>query len=94
VKAVVEIDADDPVFAGHYPGFPILPGVCLVEYVRLLDGRPLVAIESCRFLAPVFPGDELAIECHWPSPGLCRATVATGRGVAARIRLRFTGERP
>ena len=34
-RAQVTVDPAEPVLAGHYPGFPIFPGVCLVEQVRL-----------------------------------------------------------
>jgi 3-hydroxyacyl-[acyl-carrier-protein] dehydratase len=62
---------EEPGLAGHFPGYPILPGVLLVEHVAqtacLLIGPlaaesagrlPLLAkIEACSFHASVFPGD-------------------------------------
>ena len=33
-RAEVRIAASEPVFAGHYPDFPIFPGVCVVECVH------------------------------------------------------------
>ena len=33
-RAEVRIDPSEPVFAGHYPDFPIFPGVCVVECVH------------------------------------------------------------
>lgn len=104
-RARVVVDPSERVFAGHYPGWPILPGVCLVEYVRLtalagLRGTgdwTLTAIESSRFLRPVRPGDELAVECAWSGDGAvrwCSATVAVDGGTAARVRLRFDAAPP
>jgi 3-hydroxymyristoyl/3-hydroxydecanoyl-(acyl carrier protein) dehydratase len=62
---------DEPVLVGHFPGFPIFPGVCLLECAYrtaaiALTRRPdatddttLVEVESVRFLRPVFPGDRV-----------------------------------
>jgi 3-hydroxyacyl-[acyl-carrier-protein] dehydratase len=70
----MEIDHSEPVLKGHFPGFPIFPGVCLIEcahqtaLVALAErGEPdaeprLAAFESVRFLSPVYPGDRILVE--------------------------------
>lgn len=100
----VPIGAQEPVFPGHYPGFPIFPGVCVIECVHLsgleapppgVAGLELAAVETARFLSPVFPDDELDVRLRWSGGSgawTCAAEVATDRGPAARVRLRFTGE--
>jgi 3-hydroxyacyl-[acyl-carrier-protein] dehydratase len=102
--ATVRIADDEPVLAGHYPQFPILPGVCVVECVhrgaRLTApaqaGRlALAAMESVRLLAPVFPGDTLTIALDWRGEGLswwCTGRAGTDRGDAAVVRLRYHAE--
>ncbi|WP_053170866.1 hypothetical protein [Streptomyces sp. SBT349] len=97
----VVIDEREPVFPGHYPGLPIFPGVCVIECVHLscLAATPpgagrqaLEAVESARFLSPVFPGDRLDIDLVWSGePPALRSTarVRTARGEAARVRVRF-----
>jgi 3-hydroxyacyl-[acyl-carrier-protein] dehydratase len=35
-KAEIELDPGHPVFEGHFPGNPILPGVCTVQIIREL----------------------------------------------------------
>ncbi|MQS09020.1 3-hydroxyacyl-ACP dehydratase FabZ family protein [Streptomyces alkaliphilus] len=102
----VTITGDEPVFAGHYPDFPIFPGVCVMECVRRAaeavmppgaEGARLAAVESCRFLTAVHPGDELGIELSWSPRGedwRCAARVETERGRAASIRLSYRREDP
>jgi 3-hydroxyacyl-[acyl-carrier-protein] dehydratase len=103
-RAEVHVDAGDPVFAGHYPGFPVLPGVYLIEFVdqavRLcLDGTPvtLTAVERCRFLRPVYGGDRLDIDVTLTRlDGELRsaASMRTADGAVADIRLRHQMEVP
>ncbi|MFI9599859.1 MULTISPECIES: 3-hydroxyacyl-ACP dehydratase FabZ family protein [Streptomyces] len=103
--ATVVIDGAEPVFAGHYPDFPIFPGVCVVECVLRgalavaeRSGMPeprLLAVESTRFLGAVYPGDLLTVqlELRDHEGGVrCRATARTERGDAASVRLRLSGE--
>ncbi|MEU6479398.1 hypothetical protein ABZ858_21395 [Streptomyces sp. NPDC047017] len=102
VTARVAVGAQERVFPGHYPGFPIFPGVCVVEHVHLsaLAAPPepglrlsLAAIESTRFLSPVFPGDELEVELAWErrdGQWRCKGVARTARGRAAAVRLRFS----
>jgi 3-hydroxyacyl-[acyl-carrier-protein] dehydratase len=102
-STVCHITEDEPVFEGHYPDFPIFPGVCVVECVRASADTTapsghlrLSAVESMRFSGPVFPGDELAVELKWRSSGLdwlCTAVASTTRGRAASVRLRYQNER-
>ncbi|MER7166280.1 hypothetical protein [Micromonospora sp. NPDC000207] len=66
IVARVRPDRDDPAFAGHYPGFPLLPGVYLFDYVHrtVLAADPelvLTELVSCRFLRTVDLDDELTV---------------------------------
>lgn len=105
ITARISVAADEQVFRGHYPGFPIFPGVCLVECVHHAartgapaPGRPvLAAVESVRFLSPVFPDDEVTVELTWKlKSGAWKAyaAVSTARGKSAQIRLRYEFEAP
>ena len=55
------LDAAASLFQGHYPGFPIVPGVLLVEFSALEASKTIgsnwhwVGVRSCRFQAPVRP---------------------------------------
>ena len=61
IEATVRLDAAHPVFAGHFPGRPILPGVIAVRIALAIAQRSLgkgVALRNARsikFLAPVDP---------------------------------------
>src|SRR5271163_961401 len=72
--AVKLVDPADPIFAGHFPAKPILPGVLLIEAVAQTAGMMLGAgqtgggvallgaVNRFKFLKAVTPGQELRIE--------------------------------
>ncbi|MFG3700678.1 hypothetical protein ACGF5C_22570 [Micromonospora sp. NPDC047620] len=93
IVARVRPDRDDPVFAGHYPGFPLLPGVHIVEYVHrtVLAATPaavLAELVSCRFLHTVDLDDELVVAVRYDG-GLRRGTVTVSGVPAAEVVLRY-----
>lgn len=75
--AVKFVDPADPIFAGHFPAKPILPGVLLIEAVAQTAGvmlgagaaqvaaegvALLAAVSRFKFLKTVIPGKHLRIE--------------------------------
>ena len=78
IKTEKQIQADEPFFAGHFPGRPIMPGVLICEAVfqssSILmskraeapsnDGRiPLITrIENVKLKRVVLPGDLMKVE--------------------------------
>ncbi len=76
VVAIKNVTANEPFLAGHFPGFPIMPGVLIVEAMAQAGGALLLTevsdsgdklmvfagIERARFRRPVLPGDQLRIE--------------------------------
>jgi len=70
LHAQFTVAPDHPVFAGHYPRFPLLPGVYLIEAaLQLLEARglgdhtparALAAIRDLRLFAAILPGMAVA----------------------------------
>jgi 3-hydroxyacyl-[acyl-carrier-protein] dehydratase len=90
VRKTVLVDPADPVFAGHYPGCPVLPGLYLLDHVdqAVAAGR-IVQLDRAKFLRPVRPGDELRINATLSADGTCVATVHTKSGQVAEFRLTY-----
>lgn len=81
-------EAAHPVFDGHFPCAPILPGVAHValalEVLEREGGAPAFAIRRARFLRPMAPGEDIEITVVVESAGVARFELATSRGVASR----------
>ncbi len=57
----LEIPANHPVFAGHFPGHPLLPGSLLLDLILAAYGAPVAGVTSVKFHRPVLPGDALVL---------------------------------
>jgi predicted hotdog family 3-hydroxylacyl-ACP dehydratase len=60
----VQIPGGSPLFLGHFPGHPILPGIAHLAVVEYALGAPLAAVRSLKLRRPVAPGEilELALK--------------------------------
>ncbi|MGI5852256.1 MAG: 3-hydroxyacyl-ACP dehydratase FabZ [Clostridiales bacterium] len=74
-KGIKNVTMNEPFFAGHFPGTPIMPGVLIVEAMAQLGAMVVLSlpenkgklaffagIDSMRFRRQVVPGDQLFME--------------------------------
>ena len=80
VRAVKNVTINEPFFQGHFPAYPVMPGVLVIEAMAQVaglltmlsdvarrDGTQLVlfaGIDEARFKRQVVPGDTLLLEAH------------------------------
>jgi 3-hydroxymyristoyl/3-hydroxydecanoyl-(acyl carrier protein) dehydratase len=75
-KLTLQVAADHPVGAGHFPGNPIIPGALLLaEVLRLIARAEDMHLESCnvksaKFQHPARPGDSVEIEYSCSAAGV------------------------
>lgn len=90
LRAVKNVTVNEPFFEGHFPAYPVMPGVLVIEAMAQVaglltmlsdvarrDGSQLVlfaGIDQARFKRQVFPGDTLMLEAQ-----LERAVRGVGR---------------
>jgi 3-hydroxyacyl-[acyl-carrier-protein] dehydratase len=75
-RTLKNVSNNEPFFAGHFPGNPVMPGVLIIEalaqsaaILALAEMKSesqrlfmLTGVEKARFRRPVIPGDQLDME--------------------------------
>ncbi len=71
---IKNVTINEPFFQGHFPGYPVMPGVLIVEAIAQVagilafksgakgDSVYFMSIEKAKFRKPVVPGDQLRLE--------------------------------
>jgi 3-hydroxyacyl-[acyl-carrier-protein] dehydratase len=77
IVGLKNVSINEPYFQGHFPGFPLMPGVYILEALAQVGGILMIksldlevgkyavvfaGIDDARFKKPVYPGDQLILE--------------------------------
>jgi 3-hydroxyacyl-[acyl-carrier-protein] dehydratase len=85
---IKNVTANEEFFNGHFPNYPVMPGVLIVEALAQVGAVAMLkkeenrgrlaffaGIDNCRFKKQVTPGDQLRLEVE-----IIRAKGAIGKG--------------
>jgi 3-hydroxyacyl-[acyl-carrier-protein] dehydratase len=89
---IKNVSANEEFFNGHFPDYPVMPGVLIVEALAQVGAVAMLkqeenrgrlafftGIDNCRFKKQVKPGDQLRLEVEMIK---VRGSIGKGKGVA------------
>ena len=95
IKAIKNVTVNEPFFQGHFPDYPVMPGVLIIEALaqvsvilvyktlnRMPDGKSHIffaGIDEARFRRQVLPGDQLTARIDGEAAGPRRRQVRRSR---------------
>ena len=92
VVGLKNVSANEPFFEGHFPEYPVMPGVLILEAlaqvgaIAVLDMEEnkgkigfLAGVDKCRFKREVKPGDQLELEVEIIR---MKGPIGKGKGIA------------
>ena len=97
--ATIRLLPESPVYQGHFPGYPITPGVCLVEIalelIAEMAGQAghdekvrLVGAKNIKFTSPVIPAEGMELRFNLGGEGSERTVeILSGETLCAKMSL-------
>lgn len=94
IVGLKNVSVNEPVFQGHFPSFPLMPGVYMLEAMAQVGGILMIkslgleigkyavvfaGVDEARFKRPVYPGDQLIMELETIS---LKKTISKMKGIA------------
>jgi 3-hydroxyacyl-[acyl-carrier-protein] dehydratase len=89
---IKNVTANEEFFNGHFPDYPVMPGVLIIEALAQVGAVAMLikdenrgrlaffaGIDNCRFKRQVRPGDQLKLEVEMTR---VRATFGKGKAIA------------
>ncbi len=89
---IKNVSGNEPYFQGHFPGYPVMPGVLIIEALAQVGAVAILmmpeskgklalfaGIDGARFRRQVIPGDQLRLEVEIIK---IRGPIGKGKGVA------------
>ncbi|MGJ9384765.1 3-hydroxyacyl-[acyl-carrier-protein] dehydratase FabZ [Salipaludibacillus neizhouensis] len=90
---IKNVSANEEYFNGHFPDFPVMPGVLIIEALAQVGAVAMLkkeenrgklaffaGIDGCRFKGQVKPGDQLKLEVEMTR---VRGKIGKGKAVAS-----------
>ena len=97
--ATVRLLPESPVYRGHFPGYPITPGVCLVEIalelIAEMAGQAghdekvrLMGAKNIKFTSPIIPAEGMELRFNLGGEGSERTVeILSGETLCAKMSL-------
>ncbi|QKS72738.1 3-hydroxyacyl-ACP dehydratase FabZ [Paenalkalicoccus suaedae] len=89
---IKNVTANEEFFNGHFPDYPVMPGVLIIEALAQVGAVAMLkkeenrgrlaffaGIDGCRFKGQVKPGDQLHLEVEMTR---LRGTIGKGKAIA------------
>ena len=97
IRFEIVLEATHPVFAGHFPDYPVVPGALLLAHIgrelERIHDLLIVGVDRARFARPVLPGDTVVVDCDAQETDKIRFRCAVGEETVAQGSLIIGGAR-
>lgn len=66
----VVLHASHPIYVGHFPGKPVVPGVCTLTVIKEILGKICLrkvvfsSIKECKYVSALLPKEDIGITVH------------------------------